>query len=100
MLGNNGAVSFFRDPAKGKAISELMKLLYELGWISPATADINHWNSAATELLESLKAQPHKVFDFKSIDPDKLDGAVKSVKTELVFRMAALHEARKTPVTF
>jgi len=99
-LGNNGAVSFFRDPAQGIQICELMKLLYELGWISPATADINHWNTLANELLDSLKSMPVKDFDFRSVDPDKLDDSLPAIKTELQLRMTALHEARKNPVTF
>ncbi len=99
-LGNNGAVSFFRDPAKAKHICELMKLLYELGWINPATADINHWNTLAMELLDGLKSKPVKVFDFRNVDPDKLDASPRAIKTELQSRMTALHEDRKTPVTF
>lgn len=96
MLGNYGAVSFFHNPARSANINEILKIFYEMNWISPALADINLWNTFADQLLEELKTRPYPPFDPYSIDPKTLDDSVKPVTSELDIRMAALFERRKT----
>ncbi|NLK50103.1 MAG: FAD-dependent oxidoreductase [Candidatus Cloacimonetes bacterium] len=95
MLGNYGAVSFFHDPAKSNKLCELLKVFYELGWITPALADINPWNAMADELIEELKGKPYPVFDPDSVNPADLDNVVRPAISELDIKMAALFERRR-----
>lgn len=59
VLGDNGKISIFTSASKSNVINELMRLFYQLEWISPATADIPYWNNLADLFISDLaKREP------------------------------------------
>jgi formate dehydrogenase major subunit len=94
-LANNCGITYFRNPTKAKLIDELLRLLHKLGWISPATADMNHWNQAADSLLRASKAINPVKFDFSQIDTKALRGNVLESDSQLHKRIAELFDKRK-----
>ncbi len=99
-LGNYGAVSFFRNPAKSKHINEMMKMFYELGFISPTLADINNWNTMACQFLDQLKERDIPKFDPKTLDQAALIMIKSRKRSQLEIRMNKLFETRKHPMDF
>ena len=99
-LGNNGGISRFKNPARSALIGELLRLFYELGWISPATADINHWNEAAGQLLKTAPATPPPSYDPALVNLQALRDTVMPLDNLLQQRVIMLYEKRKTPVQF
>ncbi len=99
-LGNYGVVSFFKNPAKSKYINELLKLFYEMDFISPTLADVNNWNTMANNLLDELIDRQIPTFDPAAIDktaPAKIKPRKLSYLEE---RMQQLYETRKHPMEF
>ncbi len=99
-LGNNGGITRFKNPARSKLSGELLRLFYELGWISPATADINHWNDAADKLLASVPDLSAKAYDPALIDIAALRDMVLPLDNLLQQRMIVLYEKRRSPTGF
>lgn len=99
-IANDGIVTFRRDPARSGTICELLRLFYEMNWIHPNTADINHWNAKAEELLSGLSEHRPPAFDAAVVRVDDLRRDVLPAASQTDLRMKALYEARKTPVTF
>jgi len=99
-LGNDGAVGFWRDPSRSGTFQELARMLYTLGWISPATADIPHWNHLAEELLEELQSYQPQSFASASFDAASLRTEPVPADAQLNARIVRLYEDRKSPVKF
>jgi formate dehydrogenase major subunit len=100
ILGNDGAVGFWRDPARSGSFQELARLLYTLGWINPATADITYWNNLAEEFLDKLKDRKAEPFVPGSIAMDSLRDAIVPADSQLNQRLVAMYEMRKHTVKF
>ncbi len=98
-LANNGGITRFKNPAKSKLINELLRGFYELGWISPVTADINHWNEAAEQLLKTAPV-PIKPYEADLIDISALRDMVMPLDNALQQRVIMLYEKRKSPTQF
>jgi hypothetical protein len=75
-------------------INQLMRIFYELGWISASTAEINYWNQMAIELMASL-VNPTGEIDLGSIDPDTLRKEPSMPVYPLINRINSLYETRK-----
>lgn len=99
-LATNCGITRYHDPVKSSLISELLRLFYELGWISPATADINHWNAEAEKLLDSLAARKPQPYAPGSLDPQILSDTPLPVDSLLQQRIIALYELRKELTKF
>ncbi len=99
-LANNCGITYFHNPARSKLMNELLRLFYELDWISPATADPNHWNQAADSLIKSsLKANPAR-FDPNRIDPDTLRKEATKADSPLHARIDMLYDKRREATKF
>ncbi len=99
-LGNYGIVSFFKNPAKAKYINELLKLFYEVNFMSPTLADINNWNTMANTLLDELAARRIPTFDPDYVDKATLSKLKPRKLSYLEERMLQLYETRKHPMEF
>ncbi len=99
-LATNCAITRFRNPAKSALISELLRLFYELGWISPATADITHWNAAAEDLIKTGFSAQEQSFQPDLVDIGSLRSNVLPVDSLLQKRIIALYEQRQEPTQF
>jgi hypothetical protein len=99
-LSNNGGITRFKNPARSNLSGELLRLFYELGWISPATADINHWNDAAEQLLKAASANEPKAYDPAGIEINALRDMVLPLDNLLQQRIIMLYEKRKIPTGF
>lgn len=99
-LANNCGITYFHNPARSKLMNELLRLFYELQWISPTTADLNHWNQAADSLIKSSqKANPAK-FDPARIDPNTLRKEALKADSPLHIRIEELYEKRREATKF
>ncbi|HPS39148.1 MAG TPA: FAD-dependent oxidoreductase [Candidatus Cloacimonadota bacterium] len=99
-LGNMGQINKFHNPSKSMIINELMRVFYTLGLISPATAEINHWNTAVENLLAELGSYNPETFSEKQIDPNDLRLKPLGVKAPLRSRIVKLHLSRKEKTVF
>lgn len=99
-LGNNGGITRFKNPARSKLGAELLRLFYELGWISPATAEINHWNDAADQLLKTVSAAAPQAYDPALVEIANLRDMVLPLDNLLQQRVIMLYEKRKSPTGF
>lgn len=99
-LSNNGGITRFKNPSKSMLISELLRLFYNLGWISPTTADINHWNEEAEKLLKRAPGAPAELYDPAQVDVSTLRDTVIPLDNLLQQRVIVLYEKRKTPTQF
>lgn len=99
-LANNGGITKFKNPARSKLTGELLRLFYELNWISPATADINHWNEAANQLLSTAPAAPEAAYDPAQVDISALRDMVTPLDNLLQQRIIMLYEKRKQTTKF
>ncbi|HPH61791.1 MAG TPA: hypothetical protein PLX72_09125, partial [Candidatus Syntrophosphaera sp.] len=99
-LGNNGGITRFKNPARSKLGAELLRLFYELGWISPATAEINHWNDAADQLLKTVSAAAPQAYDPALVEIANLRDVVLPLDNLLQQRVIMLYEKRKSPTGF
>ncbi len=52
-IANAGIVTKFKNPAKSDIFNQILKLLYELEWISPNLAEPVYWNQKAEQFLQS-----------------------------------------------
>ncbi|MFA7213444.1 MAG: FAD-dependent oxidoreductase [Candidatus Cloacimonadaceae bacterium] len=62
-IGDNGEISRFVNPTRSILINELMRLFYQLNLISPATADMPHWNNLAKGLLVKMSQRAAKHYE-------------------------------------
>ncbi|MBW6514566.1 MAG: FAD-dependent oxidoreductase [Candidatus Syntrophosphaera sp.] len=99
-LASDFGITRFHNPSKSILANELLRLFYELDWISPATADINHWNEAAQDLLESATSIPEVAYDPGLIDLSLLRDTVIPVDSLLQHRVTDLYEQRKLTSKF
>ncbi len=99
-LATNCGITRFRNPAKSALISELLRLFYELGWISPATADITHWNAAAEDLIKTGFPAAEPSFQPEQITLGSLRNMALPVDSLLQERIIALYEQRREPAQF
>ncbi len=99
-LANMGHLTTYRNPSKSMLINELMRMLYTLELISPATAEINYWNNSAEQLLESLVGTEPKPFIASAIDPATLRKIPVEKQSPAVPRLKKLYAARKDKVSF
>ncbi|MFO7660507.1 MAG: FAD-dependent oxidoreductase, partial [Candidatus Cloacimonadaceae bacterium] len=54
-IANAGIVTKFSNPAKSPLFNQLLKLAYELDWISPALAEPVFWNQKAELFLQNAE---------------------------------------------
>ncbi len=54
-IANAGIVTKFRNPAKSALFNQMLKLAYELDWISPALAEPAYWNQKAELFLQKAE---------------------------------------------
>ncbi len=94
VLGNMALPGVWRNPSRSMLINQLMRIFYELGWISASTAEINYWNQMAIELMASL-VNPTGEIDLGSIDPDTLRKEPSMPVYPLINRINSLYETRK-----
>lgn len=97
-IGDNGEVSRFVNPAKSMVINELMRVFYTLNWISPATADLPHWNNLALGLLAKMSHSVPEPYD--SLPDIALREAVVPSDAPIEQYLESLYKLRKTPVQF
>ena len=71
-LANGWGITRFCNPAQSAIINELMRCFYQLGWISPATADIPFWNEEAIRLLASLSERKPQSYQENAVKPEDL----------------------------
>jgi len=70
------------------------------GWISPATADITHWNAAAETLIKKGFPTPAPYSDAALAALGNLRDSVLPVDSLLQKRIIALYEKRKELTQF
>ena len=99
-LATRCGITKFRNPAKANLINELLRLFYELEWISPATADITHWNEAAETLLKAGFPDAPQPYDPAKTDIDALRDQVLPLDTLLQQRIILMYDKRKEPTGF
>ncbi|NLN85151.1 MAG: 4Fe-4S dicluster domain-containing protein, partial [Candidatus Cloacimonetes bacterium] len=99
-LADDGGVALFKNPAKSLLMGELLRLFYSLGWISPATADINHWNEEVQRLLKTAPQAPAEKYDPRHMDINSLRDSVLSPDSLLWQHLEKFYQTRKSPVTF
>ena len=83
------------NPAKSMIINELMRVFYELGWIMPSTAEINHWNLMVEELMAALQSRDAAIPSLDGIDPDTLSATAASPQYIWDTKIMELYERRK-----
>ncbi|MDZ4183013.1 MAG: hypothetical protein U1B83_09065, partial [Candidatus Cloacimonadaceae bacterium] len=99
-LANRGSITRYRNPMRSNKINELMRLFYELEWISPATAEINHWNALAEEMIDSARELKAQSFEPGNVDPETLREHPTPCHSTLDIRIEELYQARVKAVTF
>ncbi|MDP2172314.1 MAG: FAD-dependent oxidoreductase [Candidatus Cloacimonadaceae bacterium] len=99
-LANQAIITRYRNPMKSNKINELLRLFYELGWISPATADINHWNALAEEKIEKAENVKAARFDKNAVIPETLRDTAIPAASELDKRIEELYQTRFSAVKF
>lgn len=99
-LANDAFVCRYGNPTRSDIFNQLMKLFYEQGWIHPNTAEINHWNSAAEELLSKLQNHVPQCFDKLKIDLDKLEPETENAKGILYMKIEELYNSRNAESGF
>jgi formate dehydrogenase major subunit len=98
-VATKGGITSFRNPARSALPSEILRLFYELGWISPATGDINHWNEAAAQLLKAGNPAP-QTYDPHAVDVSRLHDMILPLDTLLQQRIIAMYDKRREPTHF
>ena len=97
-IGDNGEIARFANPSKSMVINELMRLLYSLNLISPATADMPYWNNLAEDLLTKMSQSEALPFDYL---PDRtLREMVVRSDAPIEKYLDSLYKLRKLPVKF
>jgi formate dehydrogenase major subunit len=99
-LANNLGITRFYNPSRSKLINELMRLFYELGWISPAMAEVIHWNAKVDEFLIQLRDHEVAFFDPAKVDKERLRQEPVPAGSLLDAHIEALYEARKQDTGF
>jgi formate dehydrogenase major subunit len=94
-LGDMALPGVSMNPAKSMIINELMRVFYELGWIMPSTAEINHWNLVVEELIAALQSRDAAIPSLDGIDPDTLSATAASPKYIWDTKIMELYERRK-----
>jgi len=94
-LGDMARPGVWMNPAKSMIINELMRVFYELGWIMPSTAEINHWNLVVEELLAALQSRDAAIPSLDGIDPDTLSATAASPQYIWDTKIMELYERRK-----
>jgi len=98
VLGDNGKLSHFVNPQKSAVMGELLRLFYMMEWISPATADIPHWNALAQDrLAQYAKYRPSEYQHASNVRPSK---QVIPSDAPIEEYMNQLYKLRETPVRF
>jgi hypothetical protein len=52
-MANAGIVAHYKNPTRSNAFHQILKAMYELGWISPAFAEPVYWNQKAEEFIKA-----------------------------------------------
>ncbi len=94
-LATGMGISRWRNPARSARTGELLRTFYELGWIVPATADINWWNDEAEKLIGELGEKQPLPFTAENHDQAGLKTNAQPVDSALQQRIIALYEKRK-----
>lgn len=94
-LGDMARPGAWMNPAKSMIINELMRVFYELGWIMPSTAEINHWNLVVEELMAALQSRDAAIPSLDGIDPDTLSATAASPQYIWDTKIMELYERRK-----
>ncbi|MCB5262729.1 MAG: FAD-dependent oxidoreductase [Candidatus Cloacimonetes bacterium] len=97
-IGDNGEISRFANPSRSVTINELMRVFYQLNWISPATADLPHWNNLAAILLSKMSERAARPYD--TLPEIALREAVVPSDAPVEKYLESLYELRKIPVKF
>ncbi len=99
-LADWGQITKGGNPAKSTTINELMRLFYNLGWMSPNAAEVPFWNAEAQKLLASLHGQEPQSFDPTMIDLQKLKTETIKLPSQLEIRISRLEDTRKQQTKF
>lgn len=99
-LANRMGITRFANPARSKLINELLRLFYEVGWISPATADIPYWNELAGKLIATLASAAPKEFDPTRINLEILRAEPQPAASQFDQNIAELYAARRISTGF
>ncbi len=94
-LGDMARPGLWMNPAKSMIINELMRVFYELGWIPPSTAEINHWNLKVEELMAVLASRQVQNPSVDGLNPDTLSNEAAFPQYELDLRIKRLYESRR-----
>nr|MDK2851005.1 formate dehydrogenase major subunit [Candidatus Cloacimonadota bacterium] len=97
-LGDMGKISHFVNPQKSVVTNELLRVFYMLGMISPATADIPHWNALAQDRIRDFAK--HEPALYQSTPEKGLRDVPLSSDAAICEYLSRLFELRKTPLTF
>lgn len=97
-IGDNGEISRFANPTKSMIINELMRIFYKLNLISPATADLPHWNNLAANLLVKMSKNVAKQYDSLPAKALRKEQVLSDAPIEKY--LDELYLLRKIPVDF
>jgi formate dehydrogenase major subunit len=84
-VANAGIVTRFNNPVRSDLFHQILKLMYEVNWISPAFAEPSYWNNLAEKFLLDSE---------KLISPEKLDSQIHAAEFQLNQRLKSLYELK------
>lgn len=85
-IANAGIVTTYRNPADSNLLHHLLKMSYELNWISPTLAEPSYWNQKAESLISTLQMLQR---------PEELKNKPIAVQTGINLKLKDLFEKRK-----
>lgn len=84
-IANAGIVTKFHNPAKSNLFNQMLKLSYELEWISPALAEPVYWNQKAELYIQASEM---------ILPPEDIDTQLNTPVFALNTRLTELHELK------